>query len=118
MKIEIEIPDELCKSGWLSDIVDEGSECAWCSNDTTGLGGPSKLLYTLAFMLQELTPIPDQQAKIDAMVEEIKQDCPEDLEPYVEPTPVDSGGIGMKSINSDYSDEELKTIMDLLVGEN
>ena len=65
MKINIEIPDELAKSGWISDMAYEGSEACFCSDEVDGLEPASILVYALAHILNTNMPVKQQQAYLD-----------------------------------------------------
>jgi len=70
MKLSIEIPDELAKSGWISDMAYEGSEACFCSDNADGLGPASILVYALAHILNENMPVEEQQAYLDDAMQE------------------------------------------------
>ncbi len=70
MKLCIEIPDELAKSGWLSDIADEGSEACWCSDDPDGLAPAAAFMYAVAHILNTNMLEGLQQAYLDGELKE------------------------------------------------
>ncbi len=69
MKLCIEIPDDVVGDDWIQELVNEGSDMCWHSDQVDGLQMSIAVVEGIAGILEKNIPEADQQAFFDAKVE-------------------------------------------------